>query len=58
MGDPIIQADEHIRVSLSVHAKTEQDAIKALEALSRLAAGFAFDGLWVMCVVEREADDP
>jgi hypothetical protein len=57
MGE-LVQADEHVRVSLSVHAKTEQDAIKALEALSRVAAGFAFDGLWVMFVMEKEKDDP
>lgn len=36
-----------ISISLNILPETEQEAIKAVEALSRVATGLAFDGLLV-----------
>lgn len=34
-----------IAISLSVHPKTQEEAAKAVESLSRVATGLAFDGM-------------
>jgi hypothetical protein len=56
MGE-LVQAGEYLRVSLTLHCKSEPDAVRVLEALSRLAAGFALEGLFAFLAMEKEADE-